>query len=282
MLKSIRKHFKLSKKFTLKEVPDEDVPDEDVPDEDVPHKEVPGKGVPDEEVPDEELSNKDRARNNRFRILILGPANAGKTTLLERLTDSPAGAAIVTRNGKRSCWFNASLSLSDQGSPRGYDQRGIHNIEDEITYASNSDFVFHDSGGFEAGGVEELQAVWKFIQKHSLASPSQHLHAIWLCIPTDNDRPFGFLQSGFFSKSTASGMFLSCTIRSYFTHWPMSPFSACYWDLHEIGWKRDESEGCVKQKVAEFVHGLETEFQKERYPPAGFARVGSMYILSEE
>jgi hypothetical protein len=37
----------------------------------------------------------------RFRVLILGPANAGKTTLLERLTQSPAGAAIVYRNGQR-------------------------------------------------------------------------------------------------------------------------------------------------------------------------------------
>jgi GTPase SAR1 family protein len=45
------------------------------------------------------LNNKDRDR--RFRVLILGPANAGKTTLLERLTDSPAGAAIVRRKGKR-------------------------------------------------------------------------------------------------------------------------------------------------------------------------------------
>ncbi|KAF9519451.1 hypothetical protein BS47DRAFT_1388264 [Hydnum rufescens UP504] len=218
MWKSIRKHVKLpkklTKKFTKKEVPNEQVSDEQVPDTGVPDKEVPDKGIPDKEVPDEEvpneevpdeevpdeglsdeelsdeeLSNKDRVRNKRFRILILGPANAGKTTLLERLTDSPAGAAVVKRNGKRI-----------KKVPRGYDQRGIHNIDDEITYASNSDFVFHDSGGFEAGGVEELQAVWKFIQKRSLASPSKQLHAIWLCIPTDNDRPFGFLQSGFFSQ----------------------------------------------------------------------------------
>jgi polynucleotide 5'-kinase involved in rRNA processing len=63
MWKSIRKHFKLTKKpFTEEEVPD---------------------------------------KNRRFRVLILGPANAGKTTLLERLTDSPAGASIVTRNGTR-------------------------------------------------------------------------------------------------------------------------------------------------------------------------------------
>ncbi|KAF9512782.1 hypothetical protein BS47DRAFT_1035418 [Hydnum rufescens UP504] len=139
-------------------------------------------------------TNKDNDATKRFRVLILGPANAGKTTLLERLTDSPAGAAIVTRNSKRI-----------KEVPRGYDQRGIHNIDDEITYASNSDFVFHDSGGFEAGGVKEVEAVWEFIRKRSLAPPSQQLHAIWLCIPTDSDRPFGFLQSGFFSKPTASG-----------------------------------------------------------------------------
>jgi hypothetical protein len=37
----------------------------------------------------------------------------------------------------------------------------------------------------------------------------------------------------------------------------------------------------VEQKVAEFVNGLETQFRNQRYPPAGFLRVGSMYILSE-
>jgi hypothetical protein len=134
MWKSIRKHFKLpkklTKKLTKKEVPNKDIPDEhvpdeqvpgkevpdeevpreevtneEVPDEQVPNEEVPGNEVPDEQVPDEESSDeqvpgKDRF-TRRFRVLILGPANAGKTTLLERLTDSPAGAAIVTRNGKR-------------------------------------------------------------------------------------------------------------------------------------------------------------------------------------
>jgi hypothetical protein len=37
----------------------------------------------------------------------------------------------------------------------------------------------------------------------------------------------------------------------------------------------------VEQKVAEFVNGLETQFQDHQHPPAGFIRVRSMYTLSE-
>jgi septin family protein len=40
-------------------------------------------------------------KDRRFRVLVLGPRNAGKTTLLERLSDSPVGSAIVIRNGQR-------------------------------------------------------------------------------------------------------------------------------------------------------------------------------------
>jgi hypothetical protein len=51
------------------------------------------------------LTNEDvnrlRATYNRFRVLVLGPANAGKTTLLERLSNSSAGQATVTRDGHR-------------------------------------------------------------------------------------------------------------------------------------------------------------------------------------
>ncbi|KAF9505996.1 hypothetical protein BS47DRAFT_1353401 [Hydnum rufescens UP504] len=86
MWKSIRKHFKLPNKLTKKG--------------------FIKKAVPGEQVPDEQ-----NRVTRRFRVLILGPANAGKTTLLERLTDSPAGASIVTRNGKRI-----------EEVPRGYDQ----------------------------------------------------------------------------------------------------------------------------------------------------------------
>jgi hypothetical protein len=44
-------------------------------------------------------------------------------------------------------------------------QRGEHNIENEITFASNTAFVFHDSCGFEAGRKSELDEVKNFVQK---------------------------------------------------------------------------------------------------------------------
>ncbi|KAF9519593.1 hypothetical protein BS47DRAFT_1158118 [Hydnum rufescens UP504] len=207
------------------------------------------------------LTNKDGDTNRRFRVLILGPANAGKTTLLERLTDSSAGAAMVTRNGKRI-----------KEVPRGYDQRGIHSIDDEITYASNAELVFHDSGGFEAGGVQEVETVWKFIRERSLAPPSQQLHVIWLCIPTDNDRPFGFLQSRFFSEPTASvpviGIFTKLDGRKTKVMAEVlgpAPSPSDFLDCARE----------VEQKVAEFVEGLETQFCKQQYPPVGFIRVGN-------
>jgi polynucleotide 5'-kinase involved in rRNA processing len=42
----------------------------------------------------------ERNKPDRFRVLVLGPRNAGKTTLLERLSNSTADAARVTSNGR--------------------------------------------------------------------------------------------------------------------------------------------------------------------------------------
>ena len=89
---------------------------------------IGSKGIAQEQ---NQLTSEDRIAprdtNSRFRVLILGPTYAGKTTLLERLTESPAGAAIVTRNGRsvilvptiqRSC-SNLRVYLSDRRGPQG-------------------------------------------------------------------------------------------------------------------------------------------------------------------
>jgi hypothetical protein len=55
----------------------------------------------------------------------------------------------------------------------------VHDIEHQIIYPG-SNFIFHDSPGFESGGNKEIEGVWKFIEKWSnTADPSEQLHAIW-------------------------------------------------------------------------------------------------------
>lgn len=59
-------------------------------------------------------------------------------------------------------------------------QRGLHNIEDQLMFASNPTFIFHDSRGFEAGSAEELEIIKNFISTRAAAdSLKERLHAIW-------------------------------------------------------------------------------------------------------
>jgi hypothetical protein len=101
-------------------------------------------------------------------------------------------------------------------------KRGIHDIEHQITYGG-SNFIFHDSQGFESGAKEELEVVWDFIEKRSAAAKLKNqLHAIWYlshlsfvqiidlgfyryCIPMDSSRPILPTELDFFSKGTGKG-----------------------------------------------------------------------------
>ena len=95
MWKSIRKHFERKEMTRPEEIAQEH---NQPPDQDTTR---PEEIAQEQNQPTNEDRIAPRGANSRFRVLILGPANAGKTTLLERLTDSPAGAAIMTRNGQR-------------------------------------------------------------------------------------------------------------------------------------------------------------------------------------
>ncbi|KAF8737475.1 hypothetical protein AX14_012775 [Amanita brunnescens Koide BX004] len=81
-------------------------------------------------------------------------------------------------------------------------ERGMHDIEHQITY-HGCNFIFHDSQGFESGASEELEHVWKFIEKRSSATELRdQLHAIWYCIPMDSPRPLLSAELQFFTKGT--------------------------------------------------------------------------------
>ncbi|KAJ6478670.1 hypothetical protein DFH09DRAFT_501462 [Mycena vulgaris] len=118
-------------------------------------------------------------RQLEFRVLILGRANAGKTTILERVAGAAISEAAVRRNGKL---------LPDQ-MVKGQSDRGLHNVDDEIRFPSRPGFVFHDSRGVESGSAEELDILQQFVEdRSSVLDTREQLHAIWMCIPLDESR----------------------------------------------------------------------------------------------
>ncbi|KAH9054716.1 hypothetical protein EDB87DRAFT_1568149 [Lactarius vividus] len=113
----------------------------------------------------------------KFRVLIVGRADAGKTSILQRVcytTNSP----VVFRGNEEVL------------RPTFFNPRGENSIEDELVFSNHENYIFHDSCGFEAGSNEELAIVQEFIRRRSGQSRLQdRLHAIWFCVPMDNQRP---------------------------------------------------------------------------------------------
>ncbi|KAF7344047.1 hypothetical protein MVEN_01694200 [Mycena venus] len=106
----------------------------------------------------------------RFRVLIVGRANAGKTTILQRVCDTTDDPEIH------------KLQPTSE--------RGEHEISDELVFANNRGYVFHDSRGFENGDEEQLKIVQNFVRDRSRRTTLQErLHAIWFCISADTRRP---------------------------------------------------------------------------------------------
>ncbi|KAG2337644.1 hypothetical protein BDR05DRAFT_841150, partial [Suillus weaverae] len=107
----------------------------------------------------------------RFRILVIGRANAGKTTILQRVCNTRENPEIYNSAGKKV----GIIML-----------RGGHGIENEMVFRSNPGFVFHDSRGFEAGVESEFDKVKAFIASRSKKiNLMDRLHVIWYCIPMD-------------------------------------------------------------------------------------------------
>jgi len=121
----------------------------------------------------------------KLRILIIGRANAGKTSILQRVCDTTESPEI----------YRKPEDQSGRGERVQLDpttERGEHNITDELTFTNHDGYVFHDSRGIESGSEEELEVVQKFVREKSREGPGQlkdRLHVIWYCIPMDNQRP---------------------------------------------------------------------------------------------
>ncbi|KAG1721788.1 hypothetical protein EDB19DRAFT_1898266 [Suillus lakei] len=100
-----------------------------------------------------------REKIGRFRVLIIGRANAGKTTILQKVSNTTEDPEIYDTKGNK---------------------RGNHDITNGMVFKSNPGFVFHDLCGFEAGSPEEFDSMKKFISDHTNAKKlEERIHVIW-------------------------------------------------------------------------------------------------------
>ena len=153
---------------------------------------------------DKYRADKVRQKFGRFRILIIGRANAGKTSILQKVCNTTEQAEIFNSKGKkvRMLWIKYCIgadhgradrclsrgalcrcklpSVADRDYELVFGQRGLHDIENEMVFRSNPGFIFHDSRGFEAGGKAELNAVKDFVTRRSKEKDlGRQVHAIW-------------------------------------------------------------------------------------------------------
>ncbi|RMY69848.1 hypothetical protein D0863_06191 [Hortaea werneckii] len=99
-----------------------------------------------------------------LRVLVCGNTGVGKSTLINRTF-----GVDVTQSSNRT--------------------RGIHDVQEEITFDGRPDLIVHDSGGFEAGADSEFLAIERFLQdKSAKVNVSERLHVIWFCIDINSPR----------------------------------------------------------------------------------------------
>ncbi|KAH9014050.1 hypothetical protein EDB85DRAFT_2296057 [Lactarius pseudohatsudake] len=117
-----------------------------------------------------------RIPNIQFRVLIIGRANAGKTTILQRICDTTESPVIY--RGSEEVKLDPSMD------------RGEHTIDDELVFSNHRGYVFHDSRGIESASTKELEILQEFVRRKCRAARLRdRLHAIWYCVPMDNQRP---------------------------------------------------------------------------------------------
>ncbi|KAJ7731085.1 hypothetical protein B0H16DRAFT_1733488 [Mycena metata] len=188
-----------------------------------------------------------RAKCHRFRALILGRANAGKTTVLKKVCNSTEDPEIHSPNGTKIELETVEGSASVL--------RGIHDIENQLIFKSHPGYIFHDSRGFESGSKEEADKVIEFIDSRGRGKRlAEQLHVIWYCMPTETTRPLLAAEEDFFFKSDVCGK-----VVVIFTKWDGLLTEALTAVIDESG-DDDPSDEAVVQRADEM---LEKNFMKK-------------------
>ncbi|KAN0137575.1 hypothetical protein V8E53_004626, partial [Lactarius tabidus] len=124
------------------------------------------------------IQTRRRFADLQFRVLVIGRANAGKTSILQRVCETTESPTIYRGDEEEEVTLNPSMN------------RGEHCIDDALVFSNHTGYVFHDSQGIEAGDEEKLEILKDFIRRKCGETRLRNkLHAIWYCIPMDDHRP---------------------------------------------------------------------------------------------
>ncbi|KAJ8591659.1 hypothetical protein M405DRAFT_764599, partial [Rhizopogon salebrosus TDB-379] len=209
-----------------------------------------------------------RKKFQRFRILVAGRANAGKTTLLQKVCNTAEKPEIVDGRGKK---IDANVVESSVN-------RGHHDINNELVFRSNPNFVFHDSCGFEAGGEDEFKKMKQFVsERASTTRLNERIHAIWYCIPMDEyRRAIATAEEKFFSECDTNDV----PVIVVFTKFDALS-GAALGELKEIpGLTRKDILEKIPQRVEEIFANANIweRLRQTRHPPKDYVRWANVNI----
>ncbi|KAG2368057.1 hypothetical protein BDR07DRAFT_1372360 [Suillus spraguei] len=189
-----------------------------------------------------------KERFGRFRVLVIGRANAGKTTILQRVCNTRKKPEIYNSSGKK---ISTTVLMPSR-------KRGVHDIENEMVFRHSPGFVFHDSCGFEAGGESEFEKMKTFISDRSKAtSLKDRIHVIWYCIPMDEaSRSFTEGEIKFFSQCDTG----SIPVIVVFTKFD-ALYDVEYAQLKRDGASREDAKELAPKRAEEsFANGPQLKF----------------------
>ncbi|OAX33661.1 hypothetical protein K503DRAFT_748480 [Rhizopogon vinicolor AM-OR11-026] len=206
-----------------------------------------------------------REKLGRFRILVVGRANAGKTTLLQRVCNTTEKPEI----------FDSLGNKIDAAVVEPFLDAGYPNIESGLVFGSNPDFIFHDSCGFEAGGEAEFKKMKEFVlERTSTMKVEERLHAIWYCIPMDEShRAITKAEEIFFSECDTSSVPVIAVFTKFDALW-----DDAFGQLKESGLTRMESKRMAPEKAKEDFAEMKIwdRLRETQYPPKDFVCLAGM------